>query len=109
MIAVHSNQNSISSSLSTHNHTNAQARRYVASWVAEGAAGRTFLVYDGMKRYTFDVLVNQLLELGLAEAEVAEFSALFRQWLQGFLPPNLDLPFTPFGRAMAARCARGGV
>ena len=46
---------------------------------------------------------KQVLGLGLGAAEVAEFSALFQTWSAGFLPPAVDLPFTPFGRGLAAR------
>ncbi len=36
--------------------SNIKARRYLAEWVASPAP---FSAYDGMKRFTFDVLVNQ--------------------------------------------------
>jgi hypothetical protein len=47
-----------------------------------------------------------VLQLGLEEAEVASLSALFQVWLDGFMPPTVELPFTPMGKGMAARCAR---
>ncbi|GBF88018.1 cytochrome P450 [Raphidocelis subcapitata] len=73
------------------------ARRYLAEWVASPAP---FSAYDGMKRFTFDVLV---LELGLAAEEVSRMSALFQIWTRGFMPPTVPLPFTPMGKGMAAR------
>ncbi|GBF88017.1 hypothetical protein Rsub_00729 [Raphidocelis subcapitata] len=78
----------------------ATARRYLAEWVSSPAP---FSAYDGMKRFTFDVLVNQVLELSLDDAEVTEMSRTFQAWARGFLPPAVDVPFTPFGQGMAAR------
>jgi hypothetical protein len=46
----------------------------------------------------------QVLEFGMGEAEVSEFSQLFQVWAAGFMPPAIELPFTPLGRGMAARC-----
>lgn len=37
-----------------------QARRYMSEWLAASAADGGFKVYPGMKRFTFDVLVNQV-------------------------------------------------
>jgi hypothetical protein len=30
---------------------------------------------------------------------------VFKQWVDGFMPPAINLPFTAFGKDMAARCA----
>jgi hypothetical protein len=30
-------------------------------------------------------------------------SRLFQTWSYGFVPPDIDLPFTPMGRGMEAR------
>jgi len=85
--------------------THPKAERYVASWVESSREGGSFLAYGGMKQFTFDVLVNQVLELGLPPSEVAEMSSLFQTWSGGFMPPDIDLPFTPMGKGMRARCA----
>ena len=48
----------------------------------------------------------QVLDLDLSEAEVADMSQLFQAWGRGFLPPAVELPFTPLGQGMAARWGR---
>jgi hypothetical protein len=42
------------------NPTAPQAQRYVASWIEASRDGGSFLAYDGMKKFTFDVLCNQV-------------------------------------------------
>jgi hypothetical protein len=39
---------------------------------------------------------------------VCFFAQVFKQWTDGFMPPAINLPFTAFGKGMAARCAAAG-
>lgn len=40
----------------------------------------------------------------MGQEEVARYSGLFKTLVDGFVPPAWDLPFTPYGKGMAARC-----
>ncbi|KAF6251874.1 cytochrome P450 [Scenedesmus sp. NREL 46B-D3] len=73
--------------------------KHVARWAQQGS----FTAYPAVRLLTFDVLVNQALQLGMDDAEIAHFSTVFKQWVDGFMPPAINLPFTPFGKGMAAR------
>jgi hypothetical protein len=39
----------------------------------------------------------------------AVLAQVFKQWTDGFMPPAINLPFTAFGKGMAARCAAAGI
>ena len=63
------------------------------------------LAYPAVRLLTFDVLVNQVLGLNMAGGEVQQYAGLFQTLVDGFVPPAWDLPFTPYGKGLAARWA----
>lgn len=75
----------------------------VAKHVGRWAQQDSFAAYPAARLLTFDVLVNQALGLGMDDDELAHFAKVFKQWGDGFMPPGIDLPFTAFGKGMAAR------
>lgn len=57
-----------------------------------------------VKVLTFDVIATVMLGLKLDEEELRKLSDLFKVWLGGlFSPLAVEIPFTPFAKAMEAR------
>ncbi|KAF8064654.1 DED1 [Scenedesmus sp. PABB004] len=88
----------------------ATTEAHLARWAQGGAAagsaahaGGGVTAYAAARLLTFDILANAALRLGMDGEEVEKFSAVFRTWVDGFMPPAIDLPIFPFGRGMAAR------
>jgi cytochrome P450 len=77
----------------------ALTRRHCEQW-----ASRTepFKAVEAVRALVFEVAICLILGDGKA-VDAAYMSRLFHQWAAGlFFPVTLDLPFTPFGRALAA-------
>lgn len=62
--------------------------------------------YDGLKLMTFDFIISLTFGREYTREEIRALSDQYHQWTGGFLAwPWLDIPFTPFARAMRARQA----
>lgn len=79
-------------------HTTVQ--KHMARWAA---ARGPVDGYAACKALTFDVMVNQGLQIGMDDDEVEQYAGIFATWTAGFMPPAIDLPFLPFGKGMKAR------
>lgn len=75
--------------------------KYLQRWAdAEG----TVSADKEFKLMTFDFIVQIVLGRDVDEKEVDELSQLFKVWTAGlFAWPFLDIPFSPFNKAMKAR------
>jgi hypothetical protein len=67
------------------------------------ADGSMVLSYPAVRLLSFEVLVNQALNLSMTDAEIQQYSGLFETLIDGFLPPAWDVPFTPYGKGLKAR------
>eukprot|EP00878_Enallax_costatus_P016211 GHUV01017004.1.p1 GENE.GHUV01017004.1~~GHUV01017004.1.p1 ORF type:complete len:388 (+),score=77.49 GHUV01017004.1:1042-2205(+) len=76
-----------------------KVKGHMAGWASEGSLG----VYEAVRLLTFDILVNVSLGLNMSDPELRKYSQVYGEWVDGFMPPAIDLPFFPFGRGMAAR------
>lgn len=77
-------------------------QKHMTRWAAASAAG-PLDGYAACKALTFDVIVNQALQLSMTDDEIEEYSKVFETWVAGFMPPAVNLPLFPFGRGMKAR------
>eukprot|EP00879_Flechtneria_rotunda_P027586 GHRR01029556.1.p1 GENE.GHRR01029556.1~~GHRR01029556.1.p1 ORF type:complete len:239 (+),score=51.99 GHRR01029556.1:238-954(+) len=78
----------------------ATVQKHLARWAA---ADKPVSAYKGAKKLTFDVMANHALQLGLSDAEVDEYSEVYKTMVDGFKPPAINLPFTAFGKGLKAR------
>lgn len=75
------------------------ARRHLERWAAQPGE---LEVTGAMRALVFEVIITLLL--GETEVDQARLSRLFQQWSKGLVSPlTLEVPFTTFGRAMAAK------
>ncbi|KAF8059378.1 HISN7 [Scenedesmus sp. PABB004] len=78
--------------------------RYLAAWAAAGGAGRAVGAADGFKEMTFVFIIAVILGADPPAAEVQRLRRLYLAWADGLLAfPYVSLPFTRYGRALAAR------
>lgn len=80
----------------------ATVQKHMARWAA-ASNQRPVEAYVACKILTFDVMVNQAVQMDMSDSEVEEYSKIFTVWTAGFMPPPIDLPIFPFGRALKAR------
>jgi retinoid hydroxylase len=74
-------------------------RRHCEQWAARTGP---FKAVDAVRALVFEVAISLILGDGEA-VDAAYLNRLFRQWAGGlFSPVPLNIPFTPFGRAVAA-------
>lgn len=77
----------------------ALTRRHCEQWTARP---QPFQAVDAVRALVFEVAISLILGDGEA-VDAAYMSRLFREWSGGlFTPVPLDLPFSPFRRALAA-------
>lgn len=81
----------------------ATVQKHMARWAAAAAANGPIDGYAACKALTFDVMVNQGLQIRMDDAEVGEYAGIFATWVAGFMPPAINLPIFPFGRGLKAR------
>ncbi|KAF8055110.1 CYP716B1 [Scenedesmus sp. PABB004] len=75
-------------------------RTYLDKW----AGAPRVLAHEELRRMTFEFIVAIVMGADYDASTIDRLSNLFSAWTGGLLAwPFLDLPFTPFGRAMAAR------
>jgi retinoid hydroxylase len=71
--------------------------RYCDRWLKSG----TFAWYPELRNYTLDVACKLLI--GLDNAENTSLGHYYETWCAGLFSVPVDLPFTPFGKALRAR------
>lgn len=82
----------------------ATVQKHMARWAATAAAAAGPIDgWAGCKALTFDIMVNQGMQIAMDDVEVEKYAKVFETWVAGFLPPAINLPIFPFGRGMAAR------
>eukprot|EP00879_Flechtneria_rotunda_P007705 GHRR01008078.1.p1 GENE.GHRR01008078.1~~GHRR01008078.1.p1 ORF type:complete len:426 (+),score=141.85 GHRR01008078.1:697-1974(+) len=80
----------------------ALVKHHMDEWVAAGAEG--VKAYPKLKLLTFDFIIQITLGREYSREEILALSADYSVWTSGFLSwPWLDIPFTPFANAMAAK------
>lgn len=77
----------------------ATVHKYLAQWAARG----TVTCYTEMLTLIFDVLVNQVMQLGWGEADIKKYAVVFETWNQGFTAIKNPLPWSKFNKGMRAR------
>lgn len=87
--------------ISTTNSSKGQAASHAG--LTTTAGGSMVVAYPAVRLLTFEVLVNQALGLSMTDAEVQQYSGLFKTLIDGFIPPAWDVPFTPYGKGLKAR------
>eukprot|EP00775_Hariotina_reticulata_P010240 gene10240-10399_t len=79
----------------------ALAEHYCSGWAR---AGQVQDLQEQLKLFTFDVICSVVFGFDWSPQELSHMSGLFGKLVQGIsFPITLDVPFTPFGQAMAAR------
>ena len=71
--------------------------RYFERWLELG----TFAWYPELRNYTLDVACKLLI--GLDNAEETSLGHYYETWCAGLFSIPVDLPFTPFGKAVRSR------
>lgn len=67
-------------------------------------AGAPVKAHEQLRKMTFEFIIAVVLGRDYPQAKLERLSSLFTAWTGGMLAwPFIDLPFTPFGRARAAR------
>uniref|UniRef100_A0A383WDQ0 Cytochrome P450 n=1 Tax=Tetradesmus obliquus TaxID=3088 RepID=A0A383WDQ0_TETOB len=76
-------------------------QRYLDAWADAGAPVKA---HNELRHMTFEFIVAVVLGRDYPEATISRLSGLYTTWAGGLLAwPFIDLPWTPFGKAVAAK------
>ncbi|WIA16755.1 hypothetical protein OEZ85_013407 [Tetradesmus obliquus] len=76
--------------------------RHLASWQASGQAG--VKAYGALKMLTFDFILQIVMGRSIPEQQLQHLGGLFSSLTAGLVAwPYIDIPFTPWHKALAAR------
>lgn len=78
----------------------AAGRQHLAQWAQQGG---TLNVEEGMRQLAFEVISIFIFGEDAAKLNIKPLSQQFKTWAAGMFTLAINLPFTPFGKALRAK------